>query len=227
MPDARESARGAYPSFHALDLDGDIRKRRRRLPHWTQEECAYFITIHLADSLPQDLLRAWRQERAAWLAVHSEPWTLLEEQAYTELFENRIDRWLDRGLGSCLLAQPAVTSLVANALHFFDGKRYALDEYSILSTHMHVVLQPFTTHPLSNIMHSQKSYTAHEMNRLLDLQGHRWHEESFDHAIRSWEQLDYYRHYIRENPIQAHSAPGTFIVGRGSGIHLEGEDDEG
>src|SRR5438874_3120948 len=39
---------------------------RRRLPHWHQPGVAYFITFRLADSLPQPLLRQWRDERAIW-----------------------------------------------------------------------------------------------------------------------------------------------------------------
>ena len=34
----------------------------RHLPHWRQEDCTYFVTFSLGDSIPQEKLRQWEQE---------------------------------------------------------------------------------------------------------------------------------------------------------------------
>src|SRR4029077_18565006 len=47
---------------------------RRRLPHWRQIGVAYFITFRLQDSVPQTLLRQWRDERTIWLRWQPPPW---------------------------------------------------------------------------------------------------------------------------------------------------------
>ncbi len=219
MPET-EPEGGSF-TFRALDLTTDIQTRRRILPHWTQEGCTYFVTFHLADALPQEKLTAWRQERETWLRRHPHPWSIADHRTYQLLFTERIDRWLDAGEGSAILAQPPITALVESALRYFDGVRYTLDWFSIMPTHGHVLLLPYPAFPLRKILHSLKSFTAHRMNDILGLEGQRWFEESFDHAVRSWEQLNYYRRYIQDNPQRAHLPPGTYRVGTGRGIELE------
>jgi hypothetical protein len=33
------------------------------LPHWSQEDSTYFVTYRLIDSMPQEVLAQWRNER--------------------------------------------------------------------------------------------------------------------------------------------------------------------
>ena len=40
---------------------------RGKLPHWRQEGVIYFVTFHLADSLPQSRLERLRHEKELWL----------------------------------------------------------------------------------------------------------------------------------------------------------------
>ena len=57
--------------------------------------------------------------------------------------------------------------------------------------------------PLSAIMHSLKSYTAHEANKLLGRTGPFWQHESYDHWVRDEGELDRIVAYINANPIKA------------------------
>jgi hypothetical protein len=47
--------------------------RRGKLPHWRQEGVIYFVTFHLADSLPQATLEWLRREKELWLDLNPEP----------------------------------------------------------------------------------------------------------------------------------------------------------
>jgi putative DNA methylase len=52
-------------------------------------------------------------------------------------------------------------------------------------------------------MHSLKSYTAHEANKLLGRTGQFWQHESYDHWLRDEEELERVVAYINANPVRA------------------------
>ena len=56
---------------------------------------------------------------------------------------------------------------------------------------------------ISDIMHSWRSFTAHEANMVLGRTGQFWMEEYFDRYIRDAEHLDNTVRYIRNNPVKA------------------------
>ena len=133
------------------------------LPHWRQEGTTYFITFRLADSLPQEKLKLWREEQKIWINSHPEPHKETTRLEYYELFPQRLQQWLDAGSGSCVLALPEIKHLVEDALRHFDGQRYRLHEFVIAPNHVHVLISPSGTHLVSEILHSWKSFTAHEI----------------------------------------------------------------
>ena len=52
-------------------------------------------------------------------------------------------------------------------------------------------------------MHSIKRYTARQCNQRLGLQGPFWQQESYDHWVRDFDELDRIIRYIEENPVKA------------------------
>lgn len=128
--------------FHGFDRKAVFSETRRRLPHWTQPGCTYFITWRMADSLPHSLLKEWKAERTTWLALHPQPWDEETQKEYEIRFLRRIERWSDEGYGSCALARPEVREIVAAALHHFNGVRYDLDSFVIMPNHVHVLARP-------------------------------------------------------------------------------------
>jgi putative transposase len=60
-----------------------------------------------------------------------------------------------------------------------------------------------TGSPLAAVMHSLKSYTAHEANKLLARSGQFWQHESYDHWVRDEEELERIVDYIAWNPVKA------------------------
>jgi len=57
--------------------------------------------------------------------------------------------------------------------------------------------------PLASIMHSLKSYTANELNKLLKRTEQFWQHESYDHWVRDDDELERIVEYIAANPIKA------------------------
>jgi REP-associated tyrosine transposase len=124
--------------------------------------------------------------------------------------------------GPTWLRDDRVAQLVADSLQYRDGRVYWLNAYSIMSNHVHVVFQPFLNEqtlqekpgsaplmyesdepPLDVIMHSLKSYTAQEANKLLNRHGAFWDAESYDHEVRDQAELQRIVKYVLNNPVKA------------------------
>ena len=183
-----------------FDRDAEFQVHRRNLPHWTQSAVTYFVTFHLADSLPVKKLAEFEAERKRWLELNPPPHSEHQIQEYRRNFSQRIQKWLDAGYGSCILARPAIFRMVEGALKFFSGQRYLLGEYIVMPNHVHALVKPLGNHQLDRILHSWKSYSAKQINKMTNARGAVWHRESFDHMIRSPGQLARIEEYIRDNP---------------------------
>ena len=176
---------------------------RRRLPHWQKDGSIYWITFRLADAVPQDKLRAWKQERDIWLRLHPEPRSEADWKDYDQRFGKRIEAWLDAGMGSRALARPDIREAVKTCLLRFSGERLLLHAAVIMPTHVHLVLEPLKNHDLSRLLKGIKGASAREANRRLGSAGTFWLDESFDHIVRSEKQYQRLVRYIADNPAKA------------------------
>ncbi|MHB1423644.1 MAG: REP-associated tyrosine transposase [Gemmataceae bacterium] len=165
---------------------------RGYLPHWEAGQHPQTVTFRLHDSLPASLLDQWRQE-----LQH------ISESARENERRRRIDAALDAGYGACYLRQPEIAQLVENALLHFDGTRYCLHAWTIMPNHVHVLFTPLHDNSLSSILHSWKSFTAKEANKLLNRKGAFWQEEYFDRMIRDDEHFAAAHRYIDDNAVKA------------------------
>lgn len=195
-----------------LDPYGEIEMHERNLPHWQQGEAWQFVTWRMADSLPAHKLGEWDAERSAWLRLHSQPWDATTEQEYHERFSARVDDWLDKGHGECLLRNPECAAVVSGALEHFDGERYELAGYVVMPNHVHALFQPFEGHDLKDILHSWKSFTAKKINKLLTRSGILWQEEYWDRIMRNERHLLACLRYMKMNPANAGLRDGSYIL---------------
>lgn len=163
---------------------------RGYIPHVDPGESVQFITFRMADSMPQNVLARWRDELRAGEITDAR-------------LRQRVETYLDQNYGAASLSDPRIASLVQNALLEFDGKRYRLIAWIIMPNHVHILIQNLPGHSISRIMHSIKSFTAHEANKLLDREGSFWFKEYFDRYIRSGRHLRATLRYIEENPVKA------------------------
>ena len=196
---------------------GEIKRRHGAyLPHWTRDRAWYAVTFRLWDSLPKHIIESWLFERKNILKTAEQMKRALtdsEERRLAHLYSEKVERYLDAGHGSCFMKDQRVAALVANALHHFDGERYSLAAWCVMPNHVHVVIQPFagmttagTAVPhseLSEILHSWKSFTSKEANKLLRRSGVFWQAEYYDHLIRNEGDFRHAVRYVLDNPIKA------------------------
>ena len=72
-----------------------------------------------------------------------------------------------------------------------------------MPNHVHFLTTVRHGHTLSSVMHSVKSYTAGEANRLLGRKGTFWMEDYFDRYIRNADHYAKTIAYIENNPVKA------------------------
>jgi putative DNA methylase len=195
---------------------------RRNLPHWYVPGAMHFVTYRLADTIPLSILHDLREQRQAQLRQQPPPGRAPAQhrEVTHKRFFLEYDCYLDRSCRIDFLATPAVAAMVRGNLHHHNGSKYHLLAYCIMPNHVHVLLQPREAErparevaepdeapdagsPLSVIMHSLKSYTAHEANKILKRSGQFWQHESYDHWVRDEEELERIVSYIAFNPVQA------------------------
>ena len=88
---------------------------RGYLPHY-DGNVTQFITLRLADSLPQPVLKKLEGEKE-----HGKL-----ERYYEDSFIENVDRYLDAGIGDCALSNPEVAAIVEAALKYYDGSDTSL-----------------------------------------------------------------------------------------------------
>jgi len=203
--------------FTAFDKSRPVSLKSRCLPHWQQEGATYFVTFHVADSLPRGVYEQWTRERETALRQLAAEGNAERREEIIEAARQQLEERLDEGLGECWLRNPSVSAVVEGALRHFDGERYLLGSYVIMPNHVHVLLRPVMEHRLSEILHSWKSYSSNQANQFLGRSGAFWQDESFDHIVRNEQQLERFGRYIEENPVKAGLRAGEFRKGAGSG----------
>jgi len=134
----------------------------------------------------------------------------VEKGRLRKLFSDRIDSFLDAGHGRCWLKEPAIGSMVAQAMRYYHRKRYTLYAFVVMPNHVHALVRPHTGYTLSQVLHNWKSFTAHEAQKAAQASGLLipkgeafWQRESYDHLIR--DEADFARvlEYIVQNPVKA------------------------
>ena len=53
--------------FQPFDERKPVRIYYTSMPHWRQDNCTYFVTYRLADSIPAGVLREWEFEKLKWI----------------------------------------------------------------------------------------------------------------------------------------------------------------
>lgn len=165
---------------------------RGYIPHYEAGERTQMITYRLQDSMPSAVLSRFEDE-----LKHFSP---IERQSKRR---QKIEDYLDRGAGSCVLQNQSIATLVEQNLLHFDQNRYKLHAWVLMPNHVHVLLTPKKNVLLSQIVHSWKSYTAKKAQTILGSHSTFWQQEYFDRMIRN--EKHYYAsvEYIHNNPVKA------------------------
>ncbi|MBI5658240.1 MAG: DUF1156 domain-containing protein [Nitrosomonadales bacterium] len=195
-PPVSLGARASSPQ-HNLDIGGGKGWfSRGYLPHFDHPGLLQSITFRLADAVPAETVKQWRQE------LELTPETDAGDSRNIELRE-RLEHYEDQGHGACHLRNKEAATAVQDALQHFDGKRYRLLAWCVMPNHVHVLIETQPGHSLSDVVHSWKSFTANIINRLIGSEGPFWMPEYFDRFIRDDRHLQAVVEYIENNPINA------------------------
>lgn len=211
--------------FKPFDDCGELRYYQSGyLPHLRQPGCAYFVTFRLADSIPAGRLNQWRQERVHWLNMRGidvrapnwnrQFWKLSEADriVYERNFASKLFEALDEGMGDNCLKISAVQNIVVSALKHFDGDRVLLGDFVVMPNHVHALMMPLDGFVLEAILHSIKSWSSNQINKLLSRKGALWMKDSFDRLVRDGDELLRTQEYIRRNPQKANLNDGEYYV---------------
>jgi putative transposase len=161
---------------------------RGYLPHFDQPGLVQAVTYRLWDALPAHVVEQ--------LAAESNTLSDAKKRA-------RLEEYLNAGYGDCYLQQARIAQIVEGNWFHFDGKRYILIAWVIMPNHVHVCFEQLPGFPLDRIIHSWKSYTATEANKILKRDGKFWFHDYFDRYVRDERHFANVVRYIHENPVKA------------------------
>ncbi|MBX7209773.1 MAG: transposase [Verrucomicrobiaceae bacterium] len=199
--------------FQPFNPGREIEIKQRNMPHWTQEGVAYFVTFRLADSIPAALLNDWIRERDIWLQWNREPWSKEQREEYAERFGDRMEQWLDAGMGECVLRAAEVRAQLETHVLHFDGERYDIDCFVLMPNHVHLIVVPRPGERLFDILKGIKGTSARTCNKLLGKTGTTlWMEDSYNRIVRDVDELIAFRRYIERNPAQANLRDEDFTL---------------
>jgi RecG-like helicase/REP element-mobilizing transposase RayT len=108
---------------------------------------------------------------------------------------------------------PAARDIVLDCILNWQDRRYELYAACVMPDHVHMLIEPAVKdngendeaifYSLTEILHTIKSFTAHEINKTEKSKGEVWETESFDRTIRSERDLHEKFEYITRNPWDA------------------------
>jgi REP element-mobilizing transposase RayT len=178
------------------------RFERGKLPHWEVENGQYFVTVRLADSIPDDAVKRLQEIHRALSAVtaQSAAFVDLKRQYFLSL-----EKYLDAGAGECLLRHPLHASLIVDELMSLVDWFIEVPHYTIMPNHWHALIVPGgrCTHSLADIMKRVKGRTGNGIRKSIGGSGAVWQREWFDRWIRNEAEWDRTLAYIRNNPVKA------------------------
>jgi len=179
------------------------------LPHWQVPHGIYFITFRLHGSLPKMIVQQLIDEKELVLNQlkkenKSENEIKNELKKMHHLYYGKFDALLDNStFGPHYLRKNDFAKIVADAIFFFDKKRYEVINFCIMSNHVHLILYKLEVE-LFDALGSIKKFSARKINHELGKTGHRfWQFESYDRIIRNEWELKYYIQYNLMNPVKA------------------------
>ena len=97
--------------------------------------------------------------------------------------------------------------IVLDSIVFLDGNKFHLYAACVMPNHFHILIRPLKDengeyYMLDSIMHSIKSYTAHEINKLLNRKGQVWLKDYVDRIVRNDRDKQNVINYILANPVE-------------------------
>ncbi len=210
---------------------------RQRLPHIQPIGASFFVTFRLFGSLPRSIIKELKVEYEDKIQDIIKK-DITSHQKNLEIFNLRkeylveYDSLLHKvNTGPIYLANDNIRAILQKQLHRFDNILYDLICYSIMSNHVHILINTsiqleainddteleMNYKPLDVIMKKIKGPSAWYSNKELNKNGQFWERESFDIYIRNEIMYSNVISYILNNPIKANMVknweefPGNYL----------------
>jgi REP element-mobilizing transposase RayT len=124
----------------------------------------------------------------------------------------KLESHLDACHGTSVLRDPALRSIIQEALLYFENERCRMGAFVVMPNHIHALCHPFRDWPLEELTASWKKHTAQKINRLLGRNGPLWQPESHDRIIRDNDHFRRAVRYVLGNPVKGGLPPNEVTV---------------
>ena len=189
-----------HDSIQYLEKKKFIHIWGKKLPHWFQEHKTVFVTFRLADSLPQEKIEELKELKRRMVLYESLSGNDEVHKEYNLEVARKIERWIDLGHGSCVLANQEIRRMVANAILFQNEDKYVVYAFVVMPNHVHILMSPLTNTTVVDIIGKIKSFTSKKINKALHTTGKVWQNGIFDRIVRDANNFEQYMNYIHNNP---------------------------
>ena len=184
------------------------------ISHWELSGAVYHVAIHLADSVPADQLRIWREKRLEFSERRkSRPGQALTDEEVAELrelYNEKIERYLNAGYGCCALRSSAVAEAIAKALEHGHNRTHRLRLLTIMPNHLHIIAMSLGEFKMAEIVNGWKSVSAHAIAKISGMKAPIWLRDHYSRIIRTPEEYQKQDSYIWHNPETAGLSEGYF-----------------
>ncbi len=185
--------------------------QHRNLPHIYPRGATFFITFCLYNALPSKVVKEIQEEYDLKINKIKKEQNSKDERntsfyklgkKYFADYDILLERY---SRDDDFLKNTKVTQIIINKMKEYDGKRYDLLAYCVMSNHVHILFctAGYENETVSKTMQLIKGGSAYESNQVLKREGKFWQKESYDHYIRNDNELKNIVHYILENPVKA------------------------
>jgi len=210
--------------LNELELRHPMEKKefyRKHLPHFQQPGQAYFVTFCIKDAVPPKALASYTRqlkqlytdmEIAKQINADEETLSAIKQKSrivinkYMKAFDDLLHLQTKMIVN---LSKEENTTVVLNALRFWEGKRIENHAICVMSNHVHWVFRVFDKDEkgnqvyLQDILQSVKRFSANQLNELENSKGTIWQAESYDTTIRDMRHLNTAINYTLNNPVKA------------------------
>ncbi len=170
---------------------------RRNLPHIQPKDAIFFITFRLANTLSKNILDEYIIEKKRLIKQTN-------HSILTKLYFEKTESYLDHQNDGFLKEEP-ISKVIKKSIFFYDERFYNTIAFCIMPNHVHLIINTmnYPYLPLAKILQRIKGYSARQINLLRKTKGTVWQAESYDHVIRSRNELESLVEYTINNPVKA------------------------
>lgn len=105
------------------------------------------------------------------------------------------------------ILSPEERTIALEAIKHWNGIKWTAYAAVVLPDHVHALVQPLPSpaggvFDLGKILHSIKSFTVHQINKIRGTKGSIWQDERFDRIVRDDTEFLEKWNYLRGNPVK-------------------------